>query len=249
MPIRVLIIDDSATMRSMLRQVLSSDMDIEVVGEAADPYEAREEIKRLSPDVLTLDVEMPRMNGLEFLQKVMASRPMPVVMVSSLTQVGADNTMAALELGAVDFVAKPSGRDALKALSVLPRKVKLAYGARIDRKNGHVPFQRSSQEVFKPGRRAVAIGASTGGVDALVNVIKHFPKNCPPTVIVQHMPAKFTTSFAGRLNKVTAANVCEAQTGFELKPGHIYLAPGGQCHLELDFKTGVACRLVEGGAL
>jgi len=121
MPIRVLVVDDSHTMRAMLRYVLSNDRDIEVVGEAADPYEARQAIKDLAPDVLTLDVEMPRMNGLEFLKKLMASRPIPVVMVSTLTQVGANNTLAALELGAVDFIAKPSGRDALKELAVLPR--------------------------------------------------------------------------------------------------------------------------------
>lgn len=246
MPIRVLIVDDSHTMRAMLRYVLSNDGEIEVVGEAANPYEAREAIKRHRPDVLTLDVEMPRMNGLEFLKKIMASRPMPVVMVSTLTQVGADNTLAALELGAVDFIAKPTGRDALQGLSGLPRKVKWASRAKL---RGHKPRSKDTstpRTSFKPGRKAVAIGSSTGGVEALLKVIRHFPENCPPTLIVQHMPAGFTSSFARRLDSCTSASVREAENGATLRPGHVYLAPGGRRHLEFDFLSGGVCKLVEG---
>ena len=251
MPIRVLIVDDSSTMRTMLRHVLSSDPELEVVGEAADPYEARDAVKQLRPDVLTLDVEMPRMSGLEFLQKLMAARPMPVVMVSSLTRAGAEDTLSALELGAVDFIAKPSGANAMEALSVLPYKVREASKARLMQPApAPHPVGESQQaqkaERFNPGRNVVAIGASTGGVDALLTVLSNFPENCPPTVIVQHMPAKFTSSFAKRLNGRTRMNVAEATDGAQLRPGHVYLAPGGTQHLYLDYRAGIQCRLREG---
>lgn len=248
MAVRVLIVDDSHTMRAMLRYVLERDSDLEVIGEAADPYEAREEIKRLDPDVLTLDIEMPRMNGIEFLKRLMVARPMPVVMVSTLTQVGADNTLAALEIGAVDFIAKPTGRDAIQGLSALPRKVKWASRAKLSASlKSAAPVAASPlRKTFNPGRKAVAIGASTGGVEALLKVIRHFPANCPPTLIVQHMPAHFTTSFARRLDSCTQANVQEAEDGLALKKGNIYLAPGGDRHLHYDFLDGGVCKLIEG---
>ena len=248
MPVRVLIVEDSATMRAMLRHILSQDPDIEVVGEAADPYEARGLIKQLSPEVITLDIEMPRMNGLEFLEKLMAGRPTPVVMVASATTDGAEQTMSALELGAVDFIAKPNGPDAVAALASLPSKVKAASGAQLAKT---VPVDETSEEpkkAFSPGRCVVAIGASTGGVEALQNVISCYPENCPPTVVVQHMPPKFTANFARRLNERTKVTVQEAEDGVSVRPGHVYIAPGGERHLHLDYRNGIRCRLREGPA-
>lgn len=249
MAIRVLIIDDSSTMRAILRHVFAKDSEIEVVGEAADPYEAREAIKRLNPDVLTLDIEMPRMDGVQFLEKVMTLRPMPVIMVSSLTTEGAEKTMQALELGAVDFVAKPAGKNVVGELAVLIPKVKAASRARVTKRMVRTPPRAPA--AVKPAMRSanrsvIAIGASTGGVDALLRVISHFPVDCPPTLIVQHMPAKFTSSFAARLNNCTQASVQEAEDGLALRAGHIYLAPGGDRHLELDYRSDIRCVLVKG---
>lgn len=246
MPVRVLIVEDSATMRAMLRHILSSDPDIEVVGEAADPYEARGLIKQLSPDVITLDIEMPRMNGLEFLKKLMAAHPMPVVMVASATTAGAEQTMSALELGALDFIAKPNGPDAVAALVDLPGKVLAASSAKLSKRETGETVSTQPKSEFTPGRCIVAIGSSTGGVDALQNVISTFPENCPPTVIVQHMPPKFTSNFARRLDANTHVNVVEAEDGMSVRPGTVYIAPGGDRHLQLDYRTGIRCRLREG---
>ena len=246
MPVRVLIVEDSATMRAMLRHILSRDPDIEVVGEAADPYEARGLIRQLTPDVLTLDIEMPRMNGLQFLEKLMAARPMPVVMVASATTAGAEQTMSALELGALDFIAKPNGPNAIAGLASLPSKVKAASCAQLTKSNDDDDAESEPAKAFSPGRCVVAIGASTGGVDALQSVISHYPENCPPTVVVQHMPPKFTTNFANRLNARTKVRVVEAEDGMLVRPGHVYIAPGGDRHLQLDYRSGIRCRLREG---
>ncbi len=246
MPVRVLIVEDSATMRAMLRHILTSDPDIEVVGEAADPYEARGLIKQLAPDVITLDIEMPRMNGLEFLEKLMAARPTPVVMVASATTAGAEQTMSALELGALDFIAKPNAPDAVAALASLPSKVIAASSAKLSKDDPEESISAEPKKAFTPGRCVVAIGASTGGVDALQTVISHYPENCPPTVIVQHMPPKFTANFARRLNATTAVNVVEAEDGMSVRAGTVYLAPGGDRHLHLDYRSGIRCRLREG---
>lgn len=243
--VRVLVVDDSPTMRNLISATLSADPELEVVGSAADALQAREAIKALSPDVITLDVEMPNMNGLDFLEKIMRLRPMPVVMVSTLTQAGANVSLSALELGAVDCVGKPtSGFSAREAFAELAEKVKMAARARV---RGATPRSASGGRAdYKPGRRVVAIGASTGGVEALLTVLSSFPKNCPPTVITQHMPATFTPSFAARLDRQCAASVCEAFDGAPLEAGHIYLAPGGVAHLEVTGSGAYRCRLREG---
>ncbi|WP_313472284.1 chemotaxis response regulator protein-glutamate methylesterase [Brevundimonas sp.] len=242
-PVRVLIVDDSATMRSLISAVLRRDPEISVVGTAADPLEARTAIKELNPDVITLDVEMPNMNGLEFLEKIMRLRPMPVVMVSTLTQAGTDVTLAALEVGAVDAVAKPApGVPAQEAFADLADKVKIAARSRVR------PLETRETRAVDGAYRAdpnhiLAIGASTGGVEALLNILTAFPANCPATVVTQHMPATFTKSFAARLDKASGATVTEAVDGAPLMPGHVYIAPGGERHLEV---SGGRCRLVAG---
>jgi two-component system chemotaxis response regulator CheB len=244
--IRVLIVDDSPTMRHLIAAVLGDDAEIEVVGQAADPLEARAAIKALNPDVITLDVEMPNMNGIEFLEKIMRLRPMPVVMVSTLTTAGADATIAALEIGAVDCIAKPSA-SLPESFQELAAKVKLAARSRV-RPLGDAPAQPRPDpgHAFNPGSHVVAIGSSTGGVEALINVISRFPANCPPTVITQHMPAAFTKSFAARLDRLSAARVCEAEDGAPLKVGQIYLAPGGERHLEVVGHGSRRCRVQAG---
>jgi two-component system chemotaxis response regulator CheB len=244
-PIRVIIVDDSATMRSLISASLRQDPGIEVVGMAGDPLEAREAIKALSPDVITLDIEMPNMSGLEFLEKIMRLRPMPVVMVSTLTQAGADATLQALELGAVDCVAKPTRlTDAAQGLSDLATRVRAAAGARVRPRGGPAPKPPTSS--FAPSGHMVAIGSSTGGVEALLTVLAHFPANCPPTVITQHMPATFTKSFAARLDRTSAAQVQEAYDDAPLEVGCVYLAPGGETHLEVVRAGGLRCRLRRG---
>ena len=239
--IRVLIVDDSATMRAVIARALSVDPGLVVVGEAADPIQARAAIKDLNPDVITLDVEMPQMNGLDFLERLMRLRPMPVVMVSTLTVHGAEATLRALELGAVDCVAKPqmgdhAGFDRIASI------VRGAAGARPRPLRNTTPVPASKS--YMPGDRILAIGASTGGVEALLAILSSFPANCPPTVITQHMPATFTASFARRLDRSCAAHVAEATDGAPLAIGQIYLAPGGPAHLEVAGHAGSwRCRL------
>jgi two-component system chemotaxis response regulator CheB len=242
--VKVLVVDDSATMRSLISAVLRRDPEITVVGQAGDPLEAREAIKQLNPDVLTLDVEMPNMNGLAFLEKIMRLRPMPVVMVSTLTQVGAEVSLAALELGAIECVGKPTGGLAAEqAFAGLAAKVKAAARARVRSAPDRAPNQ-AAQPDFRPDGRLVAIGSSTGGVEALLSVLSAFPANCPPTVITQHMPGTFTRSFAERLNRTCAAKVAEASEGAVLEVGQIYLAPGGDNHLQVTGHSQLRCRLV-----
>jgi two-component system chemotaxis response regulator CheB len=223
---RVLVVDDSATMRSLVSAVLRSDPEIEVVGSAGDPLEAREAIKALNPDVVTLDIEMPNMNGLAFLEKIMRLRPMPVIMISTMTQHGAEASIHALELGAFDCVGKPtSGLSPAEAFRDLPAKVKAAWRANV---RPHVTRAAAPVRAdgFRPNGHVVAIGSSTGGVEALLTVISSMPRNCPPTVITQHMPPTFTRSFANRLNQFCAAEVSEAVDGAVLETGRVYLAPG-----------------------
>ncbi|TKT75491.1 chemotaxis response regulator protein-glutamate methylesterase [Aquamicrobium sp. LC103] len=247
--VKVLVVDDSATMRSLISAMLRRDPEIVVVGQAGDPLEAREAIKQLNPDVMTLDVEMPNMNGLAFLEKVMRLRPMPVVMVSTLTQRGADVTLAALELGAVDCVGKPtSGMSPGDAFGDLAEKVKAAARARV-RAASDRPASQVARGAFRPDGRVVAIGSSTGGVEALQSLLSAFPANCPPTVITQHMPATFTKSFAERLNRVCAAQVSEATEGAVLEPGRVYIAPGGNAHLAISGALQKRCRLVDAPAV
>lgn len=244
--IRVLIVDDSATMRSLIGAVLRRDPEIEVIGTAGDPLEARAKIKELEPDVLTLDIEMPNMNGLEFLEKIMRLRPMPVIMVSTLTQKGADATLEALEIGAFDCVGKPGpDADVVTAFGELVDKVKAAARARV-RPLGQSAGKVAAGGRFVPNGRMVAIGSSTGGVEALLTIVSRFPANCPPTVITQHMPAAFTKSFAERLNRACAADVTEAWDGAPMQTGKIYLAPGGATHLEVAGQSSPRCVLREG---
>ena len=246
MTIRVLIVDDSATMRGLIGAVLRRDPEIEVVGSAGDPLEARAAIKALEPDVLTLDIEMPNMNGLEFLEKIMRLRPMPVIMVSTLTQRGAEATLEALELGAFDTVGKPgAGVDAIEAFAELADKVKAASKARV-RPSGQPAARGLVKGRFVPNGRMVAIGSSTGGVEALLTVLSRFPANCPPTLVTQHMPAAFTRSFAERLNRASDAEVCEAYDGAPLQSGRVYIAPGGAAHLEVVGTTAPRCALRDG---
>ncbi len=246
MTIGVLVVDDSATMRGLIGAALKRDPEIEVLGFANDPIEAREQIKKLNPDVVTLDIEMPKMNGLEFLEKIMRLRPTPVVMVSTLTQSGADVTLQALELGAVDCVGKPvGGVTAQDAFAELTAKVKAAARARVKPYNGPiVPVERARD--YRATDGVLAIGSSTGGVEALMTILSNFPDTCPPTVITQHMPATFTKSFAARLDKISGANVTEAQDGDRLQAGHIYIAPGGDAHMEVTSSSHPVIRLRAG---
>lgn len=267
--IRVLIVDDSVVVRGALERLLNKDDAIEVVGTSGNPYEAREHLVQLKPDVMTLDIEMPKMDGLTFLQKIMTHFPLPVVMVSSLTREGADLTMKAIELGAVDVINKPSSTqsDGLKELGiVLIDKVKAAANARVRRKplkKGNYDTKGRPQGVLSsaglgrvrgigyaranvlkapPGltrhqHKIIAIGASTGGTEALRVVLERLPKETPPILIVQHMPEYFTLAFANRLNSMCEIEIKEAQSGDVLQPGHAFIAPGNM-HLMLR-KQGV----------
>jgi two-component system chemotaxis response regulator CheB len=250
-PARVLVVDDSATMRGLISAVLNSDPDVDVVGQASDAMEARSAIKELNPDVLTLDIEMPNMNGLEFLEKIMKLRPMPVIMVSSLTHRGAEATIAALEIGAFDCIGKPVPGDT-RPFQELIEKVKAA--ARISYRYQSMRSQQAAAPAananvakvdYRVGRKIVAIGSSTGGVEALIEVLKNFPVNCPPTVITQHMPGTFTKSFADRLNRICAPQVHEATDGARLEIGRIYLAPGGERHMAVVNSHAPVCRLLD----
>jgi two-component system, chemotaxis family, protein-glutamate methylesterase/glutaminase len=248
-PVRVLIVDDSAVMRQLLTGLLEADPDITVVGTAADPYIARDRIKTLNPDVITLDVEMPHMDGLTFLRKIMALRPMPVVMISTLTQSGAETTLEALEVGAVDFVAKPAHEQAERLAELadeLQQKVKAAAQVRVAVRRTPSPAPREPRRLLRATGRIVFVGASTGGVEALKSLLMGLPENCPPTLITQHMPPRFTTGFAERLNRECPMKVSEAADGDVLEAGHVYIAPGSH-HLEIARAgSGHVCRLSEG---
>jgi two-component system chemotaxis response regulator CheB len=246
--VRVLVVDDSPTMLQLVAGAIESDHEIEVVGKVLDAASARQAIKDLNPDVMTLDVEMPDMNGLEFLEKVMRLRPMPVIMVSTLTSKGSEVAIEALQLGAVDCVVKPTPGNP-NSLQSLPDKVKGAAVSNVRPRMAAVPMtaaQASAKKDFKPGTKIVAIGSSTGGVEALLSVFANYPENCAPTVITQHMPEHFTKSLASRLDRICASRVVEATDGAKLKPGLIYLAPGGGAHLEIVGAGNFACRLHKG---
>ena len=262
MTIKVLVVDDSALVRKLLTAMLSRSREIEVVGTASDPYAARERIKKLNPDVITLDVEMPRMDGITFLENLMRLRPIPVVMVSSLTQRGADVTLRALELGAVDFVAKPR-IDIAGTLGdyeeELIAKVKVAAGARVmpraavpkrvtdDRQSTSavVPLL-NVRSMLRTTDRIIAIGASTGGTEAIREVLEQMPPNAPAIVISQHIPAAFSKSFAERMNRICAMAVCEAQDGQQILAGHAYVAPGDRHLLVERDGSRYVCRLSNG---
>jgi two-component system chemotaxis response regulator CheB len=235
-PVTVLIVDDSVVMRQLLTMLLSADPEIEVVGTASDPLIARERIKALNPDVVTLDIEMPNMDGVTFLRKIMELRPMPVVMISTLTQAGAEITLEALEIGAVDFIGKPT-HDVANAFAEiageLQSKVKNAAKARVTARRGPLPVRRVRPERPPTSKdRIIAIGASTGGVEALKTVLMDMPAICPPILITQHMPPRFTAAFAERLNRECPMAVSEAVHNEIIEPNHAYIAPGSH-HLEL----------------
>jgi len=232
--IRVLVVDDSALMRELLQSILSSDPDLEVVGLAADPYVARDKIRVLKPDVLTLDVEMPRMDGLSFLEKLMRYHPMPVLMVSSLTERGCETTLRALELGAVDFVTKPKVDVQAGTVDMggeIIRKLKVAAAANVrmfKREPGAAPLPplQAPRALIKSTHKVIAVGASTGGTEALVEMLTPLPPDTPGIVVVQHMPESFTRSFAQRLDNLCAMSVKEAADGDHILPGHVLIAPG-----------------------
>jgi two-component system chemotaxis response regulator CheB len=246
--IKVLIVDDSALMRALLTEIIGGAPDLVVVGSAPDPIAAREMIKTLNPDVLTLDVEMPKMDGLEFLGRLMKLRPMPVVMISSLTERGSEVTLQALELGAVDYVAKPRAENVslLQGYAEEIRdKIRAAHGAQLRRHvaapvapaapRGAEPLAGVSSRLLT--ERLIAIGASTGGTEAIKEVLVRLPAEVPGIVMVQHMPETFTPSFAKRLDSLGRLRVVEAQGGERIQPGHAYLAPG---HSHLTVKRNGA---------
>jgi two-component system, chemotaxis family, protein-glutamate methylesterase/glutaminase len=251
-PVRVLIVDDSALMRQLISTMLSADPEIEVVGTAPDPHVARERIKSLHPDVVTLDIEMPRMDGLTFLRKIMALRPMPVVMISTLTRAGAEVTLEALEIGAVDFIAKPV-HDVASAMGELAEelqsKVKAAARSSVRVRQSHPSPARPRPLLNRATGRIVLIGASTGGVEALKEVLMRLPADCPPILVTQHMPATFTPAFARRLDNECPMTVSEATNNARVEAGHAYIAPGGY-HLEL-VRSGshLACSVHDGPAV
>lgn len=235
--LKVLCVDDSALVRGLMTEIINSHPDMEVVATAPDPLVARELIKQFNPDVLTLDVEMPRMDGLDFLEKLMRLRPMPVVMVSSLTERGGEITLRALELGAIDFVTKPrlGIRDGLLEYSeLIAEKIRAASRARLQRRAAAAPASgpRLSSH-YSSSEKLVMLGASTGGTEAIREVLEPLPPDSPAILITQHMPAGFTRSFAQRLNTLCAVTVREATHGERVLPGHVYLAPGGEQHMKL----------------
>jgi two-component system chemotaxis response regulator CheB len=243
-PIRVLVVDDSALMRQVMGELISRDPALEVVGTAPDPFVARTRITELSPDVITLDVEMPRMDGLSFLERLMRARPTPVVMVSSQTEAGCATTLRALELGAVDFVTKPrlDLRERLPEVAhEVIEKIKAAATARVRVPRGRpaVPATepRPSPLAVPAPHQVIAVGASTGGTEALREFLAILPANGPGVVVVQHMPEKFTRAFAERLDGLCTVRVKEAEDGDRVRPGHVLLAPGNR-HVRLAPSVG-----------
>ncbi|HIC46528.1 MAG TPA: chemotaxis response regulator protein-glutamate methylesterase [Methylophaga aminisulfidivorans] len=263
--ISVIVIDDSALVRKLLSEILNSDPELEVVATAGDPYQAREKIKQFNPDVLTLDVEMPKMDGVTFLRNLMRLRPMPVVMVSTLTEKGAQITLEAMALGAFDFVEKPK-LDLSQSLSSYSEeiisKVKAAAGVQPEqlsqkavleveeRLTADAIIAKSSKNIpLRTTEKIVAIGASTGGTEAIKTVLCALPANAPGIVITQHIPASFSAPFADRVDKMSALNVSQAEDGEQILPGHAYIAPGDK-HLLVE-RSGARyyCRLNDGPAV
>ncbi len=265
--IRLLIIDDSALIRQMLTKIFSASDDIEVVGSAVDPIVARDKIKKLNPDVLTLDIEMPRMDGLTFLRNLMRLRPMPVVMISTLTEKGAAVTLEALELGAVDFVAKPKV-DVSNSLNEYAEdiiaKVKMAAKARVralDNKKvvntaiSSAPAKHSADAILKakPSKthfrttdKIIALGSSTGGTEALKEMVIGLPASTPAIVVSQHLPAAFSASFAKHVNEVTQMTACIAHDGQQILSGNIYIAPGDKHLMIIRDGARYICKLNDG---
>lgn len=274
-PVKVLIVDDTALVRQMLEEMLNSDPGIQVVGTAADPYDAREKIKQLHPDVLTLDVEMPKMDGVTFLKNLMRLHPIPVVMVSTLTEKGAGVTFEALDLGAVDFVTKPKFdlantfenyryeicskvKNAARVNKLMLERQYARYVANKEAKptmaavaskptaSSVAPASTGSAASLSSRNKLIALGASTGGTEAIKEVLTRLPAETPPIVITQHIPAAFSAPFAKRMNTLSAMTVVEAEDGQQIQQGHVYIAPGDK-HLEIVRSgTGYICRLNDG---
>lgn len=244
--IKVIVVDDSALVRRILSRGLSADPEIQVIATAVDPFQARDLIKKLNPDVLTLDVEMPRMDGVEFLKRMMPVRPMPVLMVSSLTGRGAQITMDALAAGAVDFVTKPSSNvsKGLDNMIVdLREKVKAVSKAKLRKITKYEPVDKTKRSVedlalHTSTDKVIVIGASTGGTEAIKDVLTRFPGNTPGVVIVQHMPPGFTKMFAERMDKICAMDVKEAEDGDRILQGRVLIAPGDY-HMEVVRTGGI----------
>jgi two-component system chemotaxis response regulator CheB len=258
--IKVLIVDDSSVIRNIIKEALSHSNHIEVVGEAEDPLVARELIKKLNPDVLTLDVEMPKMDGITFLLNLMRLRPMPVIMLSTLTTKGADITLQALEIGALDFIAKPTVQELMATQDSFKEVLieKITQVVTVDQKNfklsDALANNKASLDVnnvlpftgVKRANHLVAIGASTGGTEAIKKLLVRLPSNAPAIVITQHIPKTFSLRFAQRLNEHCQVEVHEATHGQKIKTGHVYIAPGDK-HLEVVHKNGALfCTLSDG---
>jgi two-component system, chemotaxis family, protein-glutamate methylesterase/glutaminase len=243
-PARVLIVDDSPSMRAALDRIMSRDPDIEVIGHAPEPHTARQMIKDLNPDVITLDIEMPGMDGLSFLEKIMRLRPMPVVMCSTLTARGADATIEALRLGAVDCIQKPSGNahEMAQNAALLCSTIKIAARSTV-RPFTSPPVRAKAPSADFQRDTIIAVGSSTGGVEALFSLISALPVDAPPMLVVQHMPAAFTGGFAARLDRDCEIKVVEACDGMPVERGTVYIAPGGERHMELVGTTERRIRL------
>lgn len=255
MTVRALVVDDSRTMQQLVSRELQGSDAISVVGIASSAQEARQMIKALDPDVVTLDIEMDGMSGLEFLERIMTLRPTPVVMVSSLTSEGAEASLTALEIGAIGCFDKrdlslrgEAGKSSLVDLVFTAAKARTSPGFGNRAARVQSPAQAKTATTYRARDRSViGIGASTGGVETLIELLRNFPVDCPPTVIVQHMPESFTKSFADRLDRLCPPSVEEARPGAVLAPGKVYLAPGGLQHLEIaGDPSRLHCRLIEG---
>lgn len=255
----MLIVDDSSVMRNILTEILLVDPGIEVVGTAPDAEIARRKIKELNPDVITLDVELPGMNGLAFLEKIMRLRPMPVVMISGYTQEGSEAGITALEIGAVDIVAKSSvNLDTVlsRKTGEIVEKVKAAAKANFSSyssvRTNVSSFQKKpvstsqSRSAQRSNGKVICIGASAGGVEAIRSLVPEFSAELPPILYVQHMPKEFTSRFAARLNAISPLNVCEARNGQAVLPGHMYVAPGDTHLILAKSRDGYICRLDNG---
>ncbi|PKG81809.1 chemotaxis response regulator protein-glutamate methylesterase [Colwellia sp. 75C3] len=262
--IKVLIVDDSTVIRNIIRESLSHSPHIKVVGEAEDPLVARDLIKKLNPDVLTLDVEMPKMDGITFLINLMRLRPMPVIMLSTLTTKGADITLQALEIGALDFIAKPTVQELMATQDSFKEVLieKITQAVKVDQKNfklsdtlaNNTASNKTTKNIgnvlsfvgVKRANHLVALGASTGGTEAIKKLLITLPSNSPAIVITQHIPKTFSLRFAQRLNETCQVEVHEASHGQKIKTGHVYIAPGDK-HLEVVHKNGALfCTLSDG---
>lgn len=257
-PIKVLVIDDSALVRRLLTEILGSDSGLEVVGTAVDPLDARQKIKQLNPDVLTLDVEMPNMDGITFLRNLMRLRPTPTLMVSSLTEHGAEITLEALALGAFDFVTKPRvgvKEGLLEYADTIIGKVKAAAAAGVRNRPSQAgatavnPASKVTPTVLRTTDKLIAIAASTGGTEAIIEVLSALPPDAPGIVIAQHIPAVFSARFAARIDRVTALHCAEAVDGQQIVVGHVYVAPGN-FHLRVE-RSGARyrCRVTQDDAV